>query len=103
MRCPYLTQVVQYRCQYGIEQWLVKWKDYGEDRNTWEPWDNFLNDEMRSEARAARTAALPRTEASGDTLEACSGDAQGRTRAEGLGFLWPESRSRLSLVGSSAL
>ena len=55
--------MVQYRCQYGIEQWLVKWKDYGEDRNTWEPWENFLNDEVRSEARAARTAALPRTEA----------------------------------------
>ena len=63
MHCPYLTQVVQYRCQYGVEQWLVKWKDYGEDRNTWEPWDNFLNDEVRSEAKAARTAALPRTEA----------------------------------------
>ena len=61
--CPYLTQVVQYRCQYGIEQWLVKWKDYGEDRNTWEPWENFLNDEVCSEAKAARTAALPRTEA----------------------------------------
>ena len=56
------TQVVQYRCQYGVEQWLVKWKDYGEDRNTWEPWDNFLNDDVRSEAKAARTAALPRTE-----------------------------------------
>ena len=63
MHCPYLTKVVQYRCQYGVEQWLVKWKDYGEDRNTWEPWDNFLNVEVRSEARAARTAALPRTEA----------------------------------------
>ena len=63
MHCPYLTQVVQYRCQYGVEQWLVKWKDHGEDRNTWEPWDNFLNDEVRSEAKAARTAALPRTEA----------------------------------------
>ena len=62
MHCSYLTQVVQYRCQYGVEQWLVKWKDYGEDRNTWEPWENFLNDEVRSEARAARTAALPRTE-----------------------------------------
>ena len=34
-----------------------------EDRNTWEPWDNFLNVEVRSEARVARTAALPRTEA----------------------------------------
>ena len=41
----------------------MKWKDYGEDRNTWEPWENFLNDEVRSEAKAARTAALPRTEA----------------------------------------
>lgn len=58
-----VEKVVQYRCQYGVEQWLVKWKDYGEDRNTWEPWDNFLNDEIRSEARAARTAALPHTEA----------------------------------------
>ena len=55
--------MVQYRCQYGVEQWLVKWKDYGEDRNTWEPWENFLNDEVCREAKAARTAALPRTEA----------------------------------------
>ena len=29
--------VVQYRMKSGVEQWLVKWKDYGEDRNTWEP------------------------------------------------------------------
>jgi hypothetical protein len=55
--------VVQYRCQYGVEQWLVKWRDCGEDRNTWEPWENFLNDEVRREAQAARTTALPHTEA----------------------------------------
>ena len=36
-----VESVVQYRCQYGTEQWLVKWKDYGEDRNTWEPWEHL--------------------------------------------------------------
>lgn len=29
--------VMEYRCIYGLEQWLIKWKHYGHDRNTWEP------------------------------------------------------------------
>mmetsp|Transcript_41088 Transcript_41088/g.82361 ORF Transcript_41088/g.82361 Transcript_41088/m.82361 type:complete len:133 (+) Transcript_41088:684-1082(+) len=63
-----LSQVMQYRCLYGIEQWLVKWKDdrlrsYGEDHNTWEPWDHLLTAEVRTEAQRVRTAALPRDQA----------------------------------------
>ena len=53
--------VMQYRCQYGVEQWLVKWKGYDQDRNTWEPWDNLLTDGVRAEAQAARTAGLPQS------------------------------------------
>ena len=34
--------VVQYRAYYRKGQWLVKWKDYPEARNTWEPWGNLL-------------------------------------------------------------
>lgn len=30
--------VLQYRCVYGVEQWLIKWKDYTDDHNTWESW-----------------------------------------------------------------
>lgn len=33
-----VEKVMQYRCLYGTEQWLVKWKNFGVDRNTWEPW-----------------------------------------------------------------
>ena len=38
--------VLQYRMKYGVEQWLVKWKGYGEDHNTWEPWANLLTPEV---------------------------------------------------------
>ena len=48
---------------YGAEQWLVKWKGYGEDRNTWEPWDNLLTEEVRAEAKKVKDASLPTTEA----------------------------------------
>ena len=59
-----VERVAQYRCQYGIEQWLVKWKGYEEDRNTWEQWDNLLMREVQSEAVDVREAALqPRTQA----------------------------------------
>ena len=51
--------MVQYRCQYGTEQWLVKWKGYGEDRKTWEPMEH-LGAEVQAEAWRVRTAALPR-------------------------------------------
>lgn len=33
-----VDKVIQYRCLYGTEQWLVKWKGFDDDRNTWEPW-----------------------------------------------------------------
>lgn len=33
-----VERVLQYRCVYGEEQWLIKWKGFTEDRNTWEPW-----------------------------------------------------------------
>ena len=57
-----VERVVQYRCNYGTEQWLVKWMDYGEDRNTWEPWEH-LGAEVKAEAQRVRTAALPSDQA----------------------------------------
>ena len=58
-----VERVTEYRCLYGTEQWLVKWKGYGEERNTWEPWANLLAPSVQLEARAMRTASLARTEA----------------------------------------
>ena len=55
--------VVEYRCVYGTEQWLVKWKGYGEERNTWEPEANLLTAEVQAEAAKVREAGLPRTAA----------------------------------------
>jgi hypothetical protein len=34
-----VEKVVQYRSYYRKGQWLIKWKNYPEARNTWEPWD----------------------------------------------------------------
>ena len=51
--------IAQYRIQYGVEQWLVKWRDYGEDHNTWEPWANLLTDTVQDEARKVKAEALP--------------------------------------------
>lgn len=53
-----VEEVVQYRTYYRKEQWLVKWKGYGEDRNTWEPWENLLVDWVRERAEAVKHAAL---------------------------------------------
>ena len=36
-----VENVVQHRTFYRKDQWLVKWKGYGEDKNTWEPWENL--------------------------------------------------------------
>ena len=55
--------VVEYRCVYGTEQWLVKWKGYDEERNTWEPEANLLTTEVQAEAAKVREAGLPRTAA----------------------------------------
>jgi len=30
--------VSQYRVKYGVEQWLLKWRGYGEDRNSGSRW-----------------------------------------------------------------
>ena len=57
-----VDSIAQYRCVYGTEQWLVKWKGYGEDRNTWEPWHNLYTDDAQAEAVKVREAALPHNE-----------------------------------------
>ena len=51
--------VAEYRFINGLEQWLVKWKDYGEDHNTWEPWENLLSDAAQVDARKVQDATLP--------------------------------------------
>lgn len=56
---PQVESVVQYRMVYGLEQWLVKWKGYGEDGNTWEPWENLLTAQVQQEARKVKDASLP--------------------------------------------
>ena len=59
-----VERLLQYRCLYGVEQWLVKWQGYGEDRNTWEPATNLLSSQVQAEAVRVREAALqPRTQA----------------------------------------
>lgn len=45
-----VERVLQYRSHYRKEQWLIKWKNYGEDRNTWEPWENLTTDSVQREA-----------------------------------------------------
>ena len=51
-----VENVVQYRTYYRKEQWLVKWKGYGEDRNTWEPWEHLLTEAAQAEARQVKEA-----------------------------------------------
>ena len=58
-----VESVAQYRCVYATHQWLVKWKGYSEESNTWEPWENLLTPEVQAEAKKVRDEALPRTEA----------------------------------------
>jgi len=54
--------VSQYRVKYGVEQWLLKWRGYGEDRNTWEPLGNLRTLEVVKEARLVREASFPFTQ-----------------------------------------
>ena len=57
-RRPAKIFLVGSRSYYRKEQWLVKWKGYGEDRNTWEPWDNLLTEQAQAEAQRVKAAAL---------------------------------------------
>ena len=50
--------VVQYRTYYRKEQWLVKWLGYGEDRNTWEPRENLLEEWVQKQADQVKSKAL---------------------------------------------
>ena len=47
------------RVLHGVEQWLVKWRNCGEDRNTWEPWAHLLTEALQDAARKVKVAALP--------------------------------------------
>ena len=40
------------------EQWLVKWKGYGEDRNTWEPLENLLLEWVQKRAEEVKCKAI---------------------------------------------
>ena len=53
-----VAEVVQYRTYYRKEQWLVKWKGYGEDHNSWEPKENFLQDWVLKQADEVKARAL---------------------------------------------
>lgn len=51
--------VVEYRMVYGMEQWLIKRKTHGEDRNTWEPWENLVTEKVQVEVQRAKDGSLP--------------------------------------------
>ena len=53
-----VESVVQFRSYYRKEQWLVKWKGYGEDRNTWEPKENLLHDWVLRRAEEVKKKAV---------------------------------------------
>jgi len=53
-----IEAVVQFRSYYRKEQWLIKWKGYGEDRNTREPWEHLLTEQAQAEAQQVKAAAL---------------------------------------------
>lgn len=52
-----VEDVVQYRKYYGKEKWLIKWKGYGEDQNSWEPMENLLEDWVKQRAADVKRAA----------------------------------------------
>mmetsp|Transcript_7277 Transcript_7277/g.17462 ORF Transcript_7277/g.17462 Transcript_7277/m.17462 type:complete len:84 (-) Transcript_7277:493-744(-) len=52
-----VEKVLQYRTYYRQEQWLIKWKDYGEDRNTWEPLAH-LSDDVQVDAQRVKELCI---------------------------------------------
>jgi hypothetical protein len=57
--------VVQYRTYYRKEQWLIKWKGYGEDRNTWEPKEHLLEEWVQRQAEEVKQKAVERHKRTG--------------------------------------
>ena len=53
-----VEKVVQYRSYYRKGQWLIKWKNYPEARNTWEQWDNLLLDCCREAAQQGKQCSI---------------------------------------------
>ncbi|KAL3910233.1 MAG: hypothetical protein SGPRY_009134 [Prymnesium sp.] len=53
-----VESVVQYRKYYRVELWLIKWRGYGEDHHTWEPWEHFLTPETQAEAQKVKEQTL---------------------------------------------
>jgi len=51
-----VEHVLQWRKRYGKEQWLIKWKEWGQDRNTWESWES-LGASLQTQAANLRPAA----------------------------------------------
>jgi hypothetical protein len=49
--------VLQYRTYYRQEQWLIKWKGYDDDRNTWEPLDH-LSEAVQADAQRVKVQAI---------------------------------------------
>ncbi|KAJ1619000.1 hypothetical protein T492DRAFT_1089124, partial [Pavlovales sp. CCMP2436] len=52
-----VEKVLQYRAYSRQEQWLIKWKDYGEDRNTWEPLAH-LSDDVQVDAQRVKELCI---------------------------------------------
>jgi hypothetical protein len=38
-----VERIVRAKRKKGILKWEVEWKGYGEEDNTWEPWENLKN------------------------------------------------------------
>lgn len=73
--------VVQYRTCYSKEQWLVKWKGYGEHRNTWEPLENLLTDEVKREAAEVKQRYLVAKAAAATAAAALAAARPSRARS----------------------